>query len=372
MKYCTKCLYPHTKPDLWFNEQGVCAACLAYETRKSIDWHDKEQLFRTQTGVLREYQHIKSPYDCIVPVSGGKDSYYQIIKAKKYGLRILAVTATTDDISTIGRDNLDGIARLGVDHIEITPNKALRRRINKYTLNTIGDISWAEHIVIFTVPVIIAEQMNIPLIIYGENSQNEYGGPEKAQESVVLDKRWLSEFGGLNGLRVPDVMKAMSVTEQDMKFYTYPTTQKVKSIFLGHYFPWDGEENAKIAKEYGFKCFHKNVIGSGINYENLDNHQTGIHDYFKYLKFGFGRATDIACNKIRRGRLTRKEAMELVNTYDGQFPWQYLDKDLEDILKYINMTHKEFFECVHKFTNKELFSLGKDMYSIPQPKFQVR
>ena len=106
----------------------------------------------------------------------------------------------------------------------------------------------------------------------------------------------------------------------------------VTGLFLGHFFEWDGLSNALIAQANGFTTYAKKVEGSMVNYENLDNHQTGIHDYFKYLKFGFGRATDIASLHIRRGRITREQGIKIVTESEGRFPWEYLGKSLQEIL----------------------------------------
>jgi hypothetical protein len=129
----------------------------------------------------------------------------------------------------------------------------------------------------------------------------------------------------------------------------------VTGLFLGHFLPWDGQANALIAQANGFETFPKTVEGSFVDYENLDNHQTGIHDYFKYLKFGFGRATDIACLLIRRGRLSREDAVRMVGNLDGRFPWTYLGKPLEEILLRIDMSVEEFKSVCDRFTNRKIF-----------------
>lgn len=354
MIYCKRCLYPDTKPDLMFNAEGICSACTAFEAREKVDWVQREKEFRE---LINYTKSLKCNYDAIIPVSGGKDSTYQVIKALEYGLNPLAVTATTDHLSNIGRHNLDNISKLGVDHIEVTPNTKLRRKINAYTLREIGDISWAEHVTIFTIPVRIAILFNVPLILWGENPQSEYGGPYQAQEARKLDQRWLQEYGGLNGMRVSDLIDMGFATEQQLKLYTYPKLEQktTSGLFLGQFFPWDGLENAVIASKNGFKTYYGPVEGVGYDYENLDNHQTGIHDYFKYLKFAFGRATDLVCNHIRRGRITRQQGKEIIMLYDGKYPTTYLGKSLEEILEPLDITINEFLDICNKFANKELF-----------------
>ncbi|OHA67376.1 MAG: flagellin modification protein, PseA [Candidatus Wildermuthbacteria bacterium RIFCSPHIGHO2_02_FULL_45_25] len=351
-------MYPETKPDLHIDQEGVCSACLSFEQREKIDWNTrKEQLHE----ILERYRsRDKNIYDCIVPVSGGKDSHFQVITMLRLGMNPLCVTATTDALSPLGRRNIENVKKLGVDYIELTTNPVVRRNINRLALRQVGDISWPEHLTIFTIPVRIAVQLNIPLIIWGENPQNEYGGPATAQKDNVLTRRWLEEFGGLLGLRVTDLIGQEGIEQKHLIQYTYPLDEELQKVgvtglFLGYFVPWDGYHNALIAQAHGFETYPKVIEGSFVNYENLDNYQTGIHDYFKFLKYGFGRATDLACLHLRRGRLAREEALELTKKHDGIFPWTYLGFPLEKILQEINMDIDEFVQICDRFTNKTIF-----------------
>jgi N-acetyl sugar amidotransferase len=293
-------------------------------------------------------------------VSGGKDSHYQVIRILQLGMNPLCVTATTCDLSEIGRRNIENIKNLGVDYIEFSPNKKVRRKLNSIGLTQVGDISWPEHVGIFTIPVRAAVEFNVPLVVWGENSQNEYGGPAAASENNVLNRRWLEEFGGLLGLRVSDLIGMEGIEKRHLIPYTYPDDEDLKrvgvtGVFLGYYIPWDGYANALIAQAHGFSTLQTTVEGSVVNYENLDNHQTGIHDYFKFLKFGFSRATDISCLHIRRGRITRQDGIELIRKHDGKFPWTYLGKPIERVLEPLDMTVDEFIKVCDRFTNKKIF-----------------
>ncbi len=370
LKYCVRCVMPNTKPDLHIDEEGVCNACRSYEQRKEINWNQRKNELLV---LLEKYSRKGSNWDCIVPVSGGKDSTYQVIRMLQLGLNPLCVTSTTCDLSEIGRKNIENIKRLGVDYIEFSPNPIVRAKLNRIGLTEVGDISWPEHVGIFTIPVRAAVQFNIPLIVWGENSQNEYGGPAAATENNILTRRWLEEFGGLLGLRVSDLSETYGIESRHLLPYQYPSDEElqrvgVTGLFLGHYLPWDGLSNALIAQANGFTTFDQPVEGSMVNYENLDNHQTGIHDYFKFLKFGFSRATDIACLHVRRGRITRQDAVEIVKARDGKFPWTYLGKPLRDILEPLDMTPEEFIKICDRFTNKKIFkrdasgALAKDKY----------
>lgn len=358
LRYCCRCVMPDTKPDLLLDEDGVCNACRSYERRAEVDWDAR---MKELLVLLERYRRPDGGnWDCIVPVSGGKDSTYQVVRMLQLGLNPLCVTSTTCDLSGLGRRNIENLKRLGVDYVEMSPNPRVRAKLNRIGLTQVGDISWPEHVGIFTIPVRAAVQFNVPLIVWGENSQNEYGGPAAAAENNVLNRRWLEEFGGLLGLRVSDLIGIDGIEAKHLIPYTYPSDEElarvgVTGMFLGHYIPWDGLSNALIAQANGFSTYDKAVEGSLVNYENLDNHQTGIHDYFKFLKFGFGRATDLACLHIRRGRLTRQDGLDAVKRLDGKFPWEYLGKSLEDILEPLGMSVDEFVKVCDKFTNKKIF-----------------
>jgi len=356
MKFCTNCLLPDTKPDLLFNDDGVCAACVAFANRAGINWDKREKEF---VNILNNYKGV-GRWDCIVPVSGGKDSTAQVLKIIELGFNPLCVTATTCDLSEIGRKNLLNIRNLGVDHIEYSPNPLIRKQLNKLGLQEVGDISWPEHVAIFTIPVRASVDFGVPLIIWGENSQNEYGGPAANQESKILDREWLEEFGGLLGLRVEDLTTSYGFKKSDLYLYQYPNDEDLKraettGIFLGHYFPWDGLSNAIISTAHGFNSKPTQVEGSFVNYENLDNHQTGIHDYFKYLKYGFGRSTDLTSVLVRRGIISRNIGLAIVRKNDGNYPHHYLDKSISSILSDIGLNQEEFDNICDRFTNPTLF-----------------
>jgi len=356
ISYCSRCLYPSTKPDLWFKD-GVCGACHAFDLRSNYDWSSGKQVFRD---LLRDNK--KNPrYDCIVPVSGGKDSTYQVWRVLKEGFNPLCVTAPTDQLTALGRANIENLKSLGCDYIEISVNREVRRKINRHAFFAVGDIQWPEHLLIYTIPVRAAVQFQIPVILWGECPQREYGAgrPEDAYLKY-FDRRVLEEYGSLNGLRVSDLLAIQGVDDRDLYFYEYPSAEEVdslglKGIYLDNYFPWNGISNAVIAQSLGFRVSEENILGTIANYENLDNYVHGIHDYLKYLKFGFGRATDVACNLIRRNLLLRDDACALVEKHDGRYPSSYLDRNLDRILQYYDISLQEFGEVCDDYTNYELF-----------------
>jgi len=356
ISYCRRCLYPSTKPDLWFQD-GLCGACHSFDQRSKYDWSSGRQVFRD----LLRANKKNSRYDCIVPVSGGKDSTYQVWRVLQEGFNPLCVTAPTDQLTALGRTNIENLKSLGCDYVEISVNRGVRRKINRHAFFAVGDIQWPEHLLIYTIPVRAAVQFQIPVILWGECPQREYGAgrPEDAYLKF-FDRRVLEEYGSLNGLRVSDLLAIEGVTDRDLYFYEYPSVEDVdllglKGIYLDNYFPWNGISNAVISQSLGFRVSEKNILGTISNYENLDNYVHGIHDYLKYLKFGFSRATDVACNLIRRNLLSREDASVLVERHDGRYPASYLDRPLAKILSYFDISMQEFDNVCDDYTNYDLF-----------------
>lgn len=370
LKYCKLCLIPETRPNTFIDAEGICSGCRNFKNRDKTDW-DKRRSVLIET-IDKNRSKDGSNYDCIIPCSGGKDSTYQVIKIKELGFNPLCITVTPCDVTGIGRKNIENIKNLGVDYSEITTNPIVRKRLNKYCLNLVGDISWPESVSIWCNIARLSIKHKIPLIVWGENPENENGGPEK--NSDVLDDvqrhdhRWMEEFGGTLGLRASDILYDLrdeGFKEIDMIPYTYPDKNEIKKngtigIFLGYYLPWDGHANYLVAKSKGFKEYHKNVEGSIVPYENLDNYQKRIHDYFKYLKYGYDRVSDWGSLAIRRKRMTREEGIELTKEIGGKFPSDYLGKSLKEILNKIDVTVDEFIEVCDKFTNKKIFQKNSD------------
>ena len=358
MNYCSKCLIPVSRPDQSFTKDRVCNACVSYEQRKNIDWDTRWKFFLNKIDEIKKKK--TTGWNCVIPSSGGKDSTYQAIRARELGLNPVLVTATTCHLSDIGRRNIENLKNIGFDTVEITPNYKTRSKLNKICLEEIGDISWPEHIGIFTLPIKFALKNKVPLILYGENPQIEYGGPEEELKNQVLDRKWLEEFGGLLGLRVSDFIENHSIPINEMEIYRYPSEKelkefKIESLFLGFFEPWDNFRNVEIAQKNGFEVFHKPLENCYMNSEKLDNYQHGIHDYFKFLKYGFGRATDQLSLMIRRKMITREEAIELVKLHEGKYPNSYLDIPLKKILERINLNLDEFQNICDKYTNRQIF-----------------
>lgn len=353
MKICTNCVMPSTKPDLHFNEDGVCDACQSQKSKNSeIDWKKREEEF---LNLIKQYK-VHPDYDCIIGVSGGKDSTYQVIKVLELGLNPLCICFEPTIPTEIGRKNLENLNNLGVDLIHIKRNPVVYKKLAKEAFIRTGDNEWQNHLGIFTTVPKLAVNFNIPLIIWGESPQIEYGGPASSKTRNTLDRQWLEEFGGLLGNRISDMVGVDGLTKKDLSLYTYASDEDihrvgVTGLFLGYYFKWDLREVVKKSKEHGFSVADRPVETTYENFENLDCYSNHVHDYLKYVKYGFGRATDNACLDIRLGYIKREEGVRLVNKYDGIPP----KKAINEYLNYTGFTQEEFNKIVDSYTNKRIF-----------------
>lgn len=348
MNRCRLCVIPDTRPDTAFVD-GVCSACLSFAKRPSVDWEARK----------KELLMLLDRHDgrCIVPSSGGKDSTYQVITLLELGADVTVVTATTCHLTEIGRRNIDNLARYART-IEVSPNKTVRAKLNRLGLELVGDISWPEHAGIFSTPFRMSVSLGLPLIFYGENPQDQYGGPLGTEDARQMTRRWTQEFGGFLGLRASDLVGAEGITARDMADYELPSQEAmdrvgVEAHFLGQYIPWDSHRNAEVAKAHGFQC-RLPSLANWWDHENQDNAQTGLHDHMGYLKYGYGRLAAQISVDIRNGLITRDDAMKQVVNRDGLFPNVYMDVSVEEILDRIELKRPQLQLIMDRFTNWEV------------------
>lgn len=354
---CKCCVMPATRPDTPFVD-GICSACLNYAKRPEIDWDARKA----------ELLALLDRHDgrCIVPSSGGKDSTYQVMTLLELGADVTVVTARTCHLTDLGRKNIDNLAR-HARTIEVVPNMTVRAKLNRLGLEMVGDISWPEHAAIFSTPFKMSKALNIPLIFYGENPQDCYGGPQGSERAKEMTRRWVTEFGGFLGLRPMDFVGIEGITERDMLDYQPPGEWSVvttgignkaggmEAHFLGQYIPWDSRRNAEVAKAAGMQ-FERPSIANWWEWENLDSAQTGIHDYFMFLKYGFGRGCQQISVDVRAGNIQRDHALQWVETFDGALPRRYAGVYLDEVLDRIGMTKERFDQVVEQFTDKAVHS----------------
>jgi N-acetyl sugar amidotransferase len=354
--YCKKCLMPSSRPEQVFSDEGVCDACISTAKKiDQIDWAARELEFRA---ILDGYRGDGSKYDCIIPVSGGKDSVFQALTMReKYAMNPLCVNHLPCDLTEVGWKNLLFLRDLGFDMIHVGSNRKAYREMVRLGFTKLGDSCWPEHIGIFTTPIRVAVQYQIPLVIWGENSQFEYGGPASKKDNHFLDRNWLEQFQML-GYRVSDVVHD-GINLNDIKTFAYPSDSEILAVgvtglFLGYYEKWDSKKNADTALALGWNRNPGGPVEGAFNdIENLDCKWIGgLHDYMKFIKYGYGRATDQLCIEVRAGRMTREDAIEnLKQTDEGKVPWKYIP----DFLEYLSITEEEFTATLDRFTNRRLF-----------------
>lgn len=351
---CNTCVMPNTRPDTPF-VNGTCQACINYSKRPEVDWHQRG----IQLAELLDRHHG----ECIVPSSGGKDSTAQVMKLLAMGANVTVVTARTCHLTDIGRKNIDNLAR-HARTIEVVPNMTVRAKLNRLGLEMVGDISWPEHVAIFTIPFNVASDLRCPLMFFGENPQDQYGGPLGSEEAWHMTNRWRSEFGGFLGLRPDDMVGQRGITDRDMDDYRLknPSSNTV-AHFLGAYLPWDSHHNAEVAMQAGMSPYRDTdgiarppACANLWPAENLDNAQTGLHDYLMYRKYGYGRGCAQASVDVRMGLGTREQALEWVRRNDGLYPHEYAGVLAEEVLERIGMSLQEFKEVERRFVNLDLFT----------------
>jgi len=350
---------PDTRPDLRFDRDGVCDACRSFERKhKSIDWEARRRDFEE---MLKKYGNRNpTKYDCIIPVSGGKDSHLTLHYAKDvYGLKPLCVCFEPTLSTEIGRQNLANISRLGVDLIHFKQNPIVYKKLIMEGFRRVGDMEWANHMGIWSVPVHFAIQFDIPFIFWGESPQLEYGGAETVSETNKrqFNEDWLNDYGCLNGLRPQDMVDEKNgITLRDLQMYIYPGREDVerwggRGVFMGYYFIWNNAHNLSIIERMGFSRRRGRIEVSYTDYEKLDCLSMNLHDYLKYLKYGYGRATDSACIEVRNGIISREEGVRLVEKYDGRYPKECVERFCEEFA----IGRDEFDALCEPFINRALF-----------------
>jgi N-acetyl sugar amidotransferase len=356
-------LFPDTKPDLYFDVNGICDACHSAERKHgfedAIDWDSRQSEFKE---IIEKYRSVDGlNYDCIVPVSGGKDSVYQAYVMKSvHKMNPLAVTFDQFDATETSKHNLEVLKEIGIDHIHFTMNPKIVKKLVRKGLEIVGDHYWVNHVGIYTVPAIVAVNYGIPLIIWGENPQLEYGGPASSRDNNLLDRKWRQEFGLMRGLREEDMVDE-EITISDLKCLIYPADKDIKKIgltglFYGYYFKWNARNHLKIVEELGWKRLEKAWEGSWLDYENVDMKFIDIREHFKWLKYGYGRTTDQVNIDIRNNKITRAEALKIVIQKDGRVN----QENIQEFCKYINISESEYIRIRDSFVNKDIFEKDQD------------
>lgn len=345
---CAKCIMPDTKPGISFNSKGVCNACQNAERNDKKDWQPEwDKLYQI---ILDTRFSKRTGYNCLIPVSGGKDSTYLAFKARELGLNPLCVNVRPCVPTDRGINNLENLSMQGFDIFSFIPNQKIMPALVKRSFYEDGDPCTSHEFILYSVPVQVAIQYKIPLIIWAENPQFEYGNPGNVKDA--------SQQKNIAGLWGKDANHWLcdGVTKNDLIAFRHPTSEEivqagVKAIYLSDYIRWDSRKTARFAIGRGLEVRPESeLIGTGgyWNFEQLDDETPIIGHYLKYIKFGYGRATDQACRDIRLGYIARDEGLELAEKYDGRINPDYIERFCE----YIGIGRDEFHRVCESFRGK--------------------
>lgn len=354
MRYCTKCVMPSTRPGISFNEEGVCSACQSYDKRENTDYKAR---FEELKQLCDKYRGYNGPngYDCMIAVSGGKDSHYQVYIFKEVmGMNPLLVTVEDNfPMTKAGIHNLKNISEaFGCDIISMKPNLQAQKKIMKYTFEQYGKPTYFLDRYIYTYPLHMAIKFNTPLLVYGENVAYEYGGVGSVETYSAHDQ---INNGVGSGIPTEELL-INGVTHKDLNFFEPPAQEDLNSlnpIYLSYFVEWNSFKNYEIAKKYGFHDLtHEWDRTHHVeNFDQIDSPAYLVHSWMKYPKFGHASATDYAARMVRYGMLTRDEAFELVKKHDHA-----LDPlSVRDFCSFLGYSEKEFWSIIDELYNKDLF-----------------
>jgi N-acetyl sugar amidotransferase len=356
VKFCKNCTISNQRPRITLDENGICSACNFADFKKNkIDWKKREEEL---VALLDKFRRNDGSYDVIVPCSGGKDAAYIAHELKhKYKMNPLTVTWAPHLYTEIGFQNLHNMIRIGdLANILGTPPGKTHRMLTKLSFEILGDPFQPFIYGQTNFPLQIADKYRIPLIMYGENGEVEYGGDMKNAFNPQRDYRTDHNKHYFSGLG-PEQLVSYGVSEQDLVPYMPPPNENLESMgteihFYGYYKKWIPQENYYYCVENtGFKANPVRSEGTYSKYASLDDQIDGFHYYLSFIKFGLGRCTSDTAHEIRDGHISREEGVALINKFDGEFPAKFY----QVFLNYCNITDEYFWDVVNSWRSEHLW-----------------
>lgn len=357
MRYCSRCVYPANHPlNLTFDADGVCSGCRVHEEKDVLDWRERfEKLKRLVDGYRARTRTI---HDCIVPVSGARDSYFIVHVVKHLlGLRPLLVTYNKHYNTQLGIRNLAYLRSLfGCDLMTMTVSSERVKRITRETLRLRGSMYWHCLAGQTVFPVQIAVKFKIPLIIWGAHQGVDQVGMYSHLDEVEMTRKYRKEHD-LMGLESEDLLaRCPELKAADVEQFRYPHDKEieavgVRGIYLNNYVRWDSKaQHELMIQRYGYESGPQQRTFD--TYNDVDCfHYSGLHDYIKFLKWGYGKVTDHASREIRLKRLTREHAVQLVERYQAAPP-----SDLPLFLQWLGMSEREFRPIIDAHRDQRIWS----------------
>ena len=356
VKFCKKCTISNQRPRITFDENGVCSACNYAEFKKTkIDWKKREEEL---VALLDRFRQTDGSYDVIVPASGGKDSAFIAHQLKhRYGMTPLTCTWAPHKYTDIGWKNFQNMIHVGDLHNVLgTPSGATHRKLTKLSFEILGDPFQPFIYGQTNFPLQTAVRYQIPLIMYGENGEVEYGGDMKNAFKPTRDYKSDHKKHYFSGLGPEDLVKH-GIDERDIKPYMAPPNEELDKLgaelhFYGYYKKWVPQELFYYCTENtGFSANPVRSEGTYSKYASLDDRLDGFHYYLAFIKFGLGRATSDTAHEIRDGHITREEGVALVNRFDGEFPKKYF----QEFLEYCDISESYFWEVIDSWRAEHLW-----------------
>lgn len=349
---------PQTRPGITFNEEGVCSACQAYEKRSQVNYDAR---WRELEALCDRYRGTNGPngYDCMIAVSGGKDSHYQVYVFKEL-LKMNPLLVSVEDnfkMTKAGIHNLKNISEsFGCDLITMKPNIKAQKAMMKYTFENHGKPTYFVDRYIYTYPLHMAVKFNTPLLIYGENVSYEYGGANAEETFSAKDQ---ITNGVAAGIEVNELL-VDGTSLKDLNFFNPPSDteiEKLQPIYLSYFVEWNSFKNYEIAKTRGFHDLtHEWDRTHHVeNFDQIDSPAYLVHSWMKYPKFGHASATDYTARMIRYGLLTREEAVKLVNEKDHALD----PRSVVEFCEFLGYSERKFWEIIDSHYNKNIFQKDK-------------
>lgn len=357
MKYCKKCVMPNTRPGIYFDDEGICQACRAEEQKDRTNWAMRQQELEALCDKHR--RKSEGEYDCIIAVSGGKDSHFQVHYFKEImNMNPLLVSVEDNfEMTNAGKHNLKNLSeRFGCHLITLKPNIKAQKAIMKKTFENYGKPTWYVDRLIYTYPLHIANKFNIPLIVYGENISYEYGGEDRVETSSA--KNQLNN-GVASDIPYEELLDE-NISVNDLMFCNSPTQEeidKLEPIYLSYFVRWSSYANYIFAKKNGFKDLTHEWTREHTfeNFDQIDTPAYLIHPWLKYPKFGHASATDYASKYIRYGIIDRETGIQLVKKYDHKVD----QRAIQEFCEFLGYRLTEFYSIVEQFYNTDLFEKNK-------------
>jgi N-acetyl sugar amidotransferase len=362
MKYCNTCLQPNTRPNTRFSADGVCPACAYFTALKEVDWSERVDILREI--FARRKRKPGQQHDCIIGVSGGKDSTRQALWVREqFGVNPLLVCLSypPEQVTERGVANLSNLIELGFDVVISSPAPGTWRRLKRDGFTRFTNSFRSTELALFASVPQIALRYGIDLILWGENPGLQLGDL-KTLGRTGYDGNNLRYMNTLSSGK--EWMLSLGYSEEELISYTYPEVDEflaadLNIIYLGWFLgDWSLVNNAMYSVTSGLalRCDGVDDTGDLYGVTALDEDFTPINQMIKYYKFGFGRTTDYANEEIRLGRISREDAIALVERYDHCCSQQYI----QTYCDYLGISVNAFWEQVRASVNPQLFTICAD------------